>query len=89
METQASPIATASSLQAAKSHAIEAAGELRHAAEEKVVQLREVASAKAEHFRSSAKEHVSELESYVRDNPVKAVMVSLGVGMVMGMLWRH
>lgn len=78
-----------SSLKAAKSHAMEAAGELRHAAEEKVVELREVANAKAQHLRSSAKEQVSELESYVRANPGRSVMVSLGIGMLIGMLWRR
>jgi ElaB/YqjD/DUF883 family membrane-anchored ribosome-binding protein len=89
METQTFQAGPMASLQAAKSHALEAAGDLRHAAEEKVVELREVANAKAQHLKSSAQEQVSELEHYVRENPTKSVMVSLGVGMLVGMLWRR
>ena len=89
MESQAFQANPISSLQAAKSHALEAAGDLRHAAEEKVVELREVANAKAQHIRTSAKEQGSELENYVRQNPARSVLVSLGIGMLMGMLWRR
>lgn len=89
METQPYQPTAASSLQAAKTHAREAAGELRHAAEEKVVELRGAAEAKAQHFRTSAQEQMTELENYIRSYPAKSVLVSLGVGLLLGILWRR
>ena len=86
MDSQALHTSSVSSFQAAKSHAMEAAGDLRHAAEEKVVELKEVANAKAQSLKSSAQGQVSEWESYVRTNPVKSIAISAGVGMLIGML---
>jgi ElaB/YqjD/DUF883 family membrane-anchored ribosome-binding protein len=78
-----------SSLQAAKVHAREAAEELRLAAEQKIVSLRELAGVRARHFRTSAEDSISTMESYVRTNPSKSVLISLGVGLFLGALWHR
>ncbi len=78
-----------SSLEAAKVHAREAADELRQAAEQKIVALRQVAGARARHLRNTAEDSISTMESYVRTHPSKSVLVSLGVGIFLGALWQR
>jgi len=75
------------------------AEEIRRAAEQKAAELRAVASDRAREFkgaaqgawsdaRSKAKTWQSESEMYIRDNPMKAVFVAMGVGFVLGLLFR-
>jgi len=75
--------------EAGKSHAKEAAQEFGHAAEEKVTELKEAARDQVDHLRGTAEEYISDLEVYVRRNPTKSILISLGVGMFMGMFWRR
>ena len=60
------------------------ADEFRGAAQSKVQELRGA----AEKATSQAKSWQAEGEAYVRDNPTKAVLVALGVGLLLGFLLR-
>lgn len=77
------------SLQSAKVHAREAAEELRHAAEQKIAALRQLAGVRSRQWRNSAEDSISTMESYVRTNPSKSVLISLGVGIFLGALWQR
>jgi ElaB/YqjD/DUF883 family membrane-anchored ribosome-binding protein len=60
------------------------ADEFRGVAQDKVQELRGA----AEKATSQAKSWQAEGEAYVRDNPTKAVLVALGVGLLLGFLLR-
>ncbi len=90
----------ANKLESSKSHVKHAAGDLRAAAEAKAGELRGLAEAKAAEYRGKA-EHVygearerartfrEEGEEYVRENPTRAVAAALGVGFILGLLFRR
>ncbi len=59
-----------------KTHARKAAEDLRGAA-----------GALAEEYRGKAEE--AETEQYVRENPTKAVFTALGIGFVLGLIFRR
>lgn len=76
------------------------AKELREAASVGANRIRETATARAaqvrdyaEHgwddARTKAREWQNTGEAYVRDNPMKAVLTALGVGFVVGLLFRR
>jgi ElaB/YqjD/DUF883 family membrane-anchored ribosome-binding protein len=83
-----------------KSHAIHAAEDLRAAAEAKAHELRAIAEAKAQEYRGKAEHAFGEArvrartlredgEQYVRENPTKAVFTALGIGFVLGLVFRR
>ena len=83
-----------------KSHAVHAAEDLKAAAEAKAHELRTVAEAKAHEFRGKAEHAFDEAkvkartfredgEQYVRENPTRAVLTALGVGFVLGLIFRR
>ena len=83
-----------------KAHAIHAAEDLRAAAEAKAHELRAAAEAKAQELRGKAEQVYGEYrtrartiredgEQYVRENPTKAVLAALGVGFVLGLIFRR
>lgn len=100
-----------SKFEAGKTHAKQAAEELRAAAEEKAAELRATAEAKAAEFRATAGTKVQEYrakaeetyehartrahslreegEAYVREKPLQGVLTALGVGFVLGLLFRR
>ena len=89
-----------SKLEAGKAHAKQAAQELRGAAEEKAAELRNVAEAKASEYREKAEQAYEQArtrarslqeegEAYVRENPLRGVLTALGVGFVLGALFRR
>jgi ElaB/YqjD/DUF883 family membrane-anchored ribosome-binding protein len=69
---------------------------VRQAAEQKVDEFRETAEGKVQELRGAAQQATfqakswqAEGEAYVRDNPIKAVLVALGAGLVLGFLLRR
>jgi ElaB/YqjD/DUF883 family membrane-anchored ribosome-binding protein len=75
------------------------AEEIRRAAEKKAEELRQAAQSKAREFsgvagsawtdaQSKAKTWQAEGEAYVRQNPTKAIFVALGLGFVVGLMFR-
>jgi ElaB/YqjD/DUF883 family membrane-anchored ribosome-binding protein len=82
-----------------KTAATAKAEEIRKAAEQKAEEIRAAAEDKAREYRgkaenawsdarTKAKYWQTEGEAYVRDNPARAVLVALGVGFVLGLLFR-
>ena len=90
----------ASKFESGKAHAIHAAEDLRAAAEAKAQELRAAAESKAQELRGKAgqvygdyskraRTFHEEGEQYVRENPTKAVMAALGIGFVLGLIFRR
>jgi ElaB/YqjD/DUF883 family membrane-anchored ribosome-binding protein len=82
-----------------KSAASAKAEEIRRAAEKKAEELRQAAQDKAREFsgvageawtdaRARARTWQAEGEAYVRQNPTKAVLAALGLGFVIGLMFR-
>ena len=78
----------------------EKASEFRSVAEEKAAEFRTVAESKANEYRAQAEEtyhHArtrartlqEEGEAYVRENPLRGVLTALGVGFVLGLIFRR
>lgn len=83
-----------------KSHARQAAEELRAAASTKARELKDNATERAtaarqyaethwETARTQARDWHTSSEDYVRDNPTKAVLAALGIGFVLGLVFRR
>ncbi len=86
-------------LESSKSHVKSAADDLRSAAESKAAELRGMAEAKAAEYKGKAEQVYGDArnraltlreegEEYVRENPAKAVLTALGVGFVIGIIFR-
>ena len=76
-------------VQAAKDSVKEAAENLHASAEAKVAQFRDAAENAWSDAQSRAKTWQAEVESYVRQNPTKAVLMALGFGFVLSRrLWK-
>ncbi len=82
-----------------KAAAAAKAAEIRRVAEKKAEELRQLAQAKAQEFsgaagsawtdaRSRAKDWHSGTETYVRENPTKAILIALGLGFLFGLMFR-
>jgi ElaB/YqjD/DUF883 family membrane-anchored ribosome-binding protein len=87
-------------LESSKTHARKAAEDLRDAAgalageyRGKAEEAWDQARDKAEHAWGDAKVRVrsfqEETEQYVRENPTKAVFTALGIGFVLGLIFRR
>jgi len=89
----------ASKLNDGKQHATQAVHDLRAAAEAKAAELRATAEAKAAELRGKA-EHAyteardraqsfrGESEHWIRENPTRAVLTAMGVGFIVGLMFR-
>lgn len=100
MSNETIPGESTSKFESGKTHVIHAAEDLKAAAEAKAQELRAAAEAKAQEFRGKA-EHVygeakvrartlrEDGEQYVRENPTRAVFTALGVGFVLGLIFRR
>lgn len=84
----ASTAAAQSKLESSKGHAKKAADDLRTAATDIAGEYR----GKAEQAWGDAQDRVRTMqedgEQYVRENPMKAVLSALGIGFVLGMVFR-
>ena len=63
--------------------------EMGDAAREKYDQLRSSATDYYEQGRARAQEWEQGLEEYVREKPMKSLLIAAGVGMLLGVLWRR
>ncbi|HLL88919.1 MAG TPA: DUF883 C-terminal domain-containing protein [Tepidisphaeraceae bacterium] len=84
---------TATNLQAQAGQVAQQARDLgqqvKEQATQKYQQLREQATQYYDTSRQSATEWEQSLESYVRDQPVKSLLIAAGVGVVLGMVWKR
>lgn len=89
-----------SAFDASKEHISAAARDLGDAASVKIEDLRSQAKAKADEVRDKAntawgdasaraQTYQSETESYVRENPLKAIGIAVGIGFVLGVIFRR
>ena len=65
------------------------AAQLRDAAREKYDHLREQAEDYYQQGRDTAREWQGNLETYVREQPLKAVLIAAGVGVLLGAIWKR
>lgn len=95
----ASSAEAADKLNDGKKHASQAAQDLRAAAEAKAAEFRATAEAKAAEFRGKAEQAYSdardraetlrgESEHWIRENPTRAVLTAVGVGFILGLMFR-
>ena len=98
--TPAATTDPAQKLDSGKTHAVQAAQDLRAAAEAKAAQARAAAETKAGELRERATQTYGDVrdraqnlrtdsEQYIRDNPTRAVMTALGLGFVLGLIFRR
>lgn len=78
----------APSLKAAAAEARAAAGSLKEAAVAALDDARERARAATDEAKSQAQQRYGDLEAWVHQNPVRALGVAAGLGVVMGLLLR-
>lgn len=64
-------------------------GQVKDAAREQYENLRDQASQYYEQGRERAKEWEQNLENYVQEQPVKAMLIAAGVGFLLGALWKR
>jgi ElaB/YqjD/DUF883 family membrane-anchored ribosome-binding protein len=68
----------------------ELGGIARDAAQEKVTQLRDDASNCYEEGRETVRHVERTFEQYIREQPLKSILIAAGVGLVLGRFWmRH
>jgi ElaB/YqjD/DUF883 family membrane-anchored ribosome-binding protein len=77
--------AAAGNLKEAASAKVE---EIRHAAEQKAEELRSATQSKAQELKGTAESWQAEGHAYIRDNPTKSVLIALGLGLLLGLLFR-
>jgi len=63
--------------------------QVKETAHEKLQNLRETASEYYEQGREKAMEWEQNFENYVREQPIKSVLIAAGVGLVLGFVWRR
>jgi ElaB/YqjD/DUF883 family membrane-anchored ribosome-binding protein len=62
--------------------------EMRHAAEQKAEELRSATQSKARELKGTAESWQAEAHAYIRHNPIKSVLIALGLGVLLGLLFR-
>jgi len=94
------PAAAENKFESSKTHVRKAADDLRSAAGVMAGDLKSAAGAMAEEYRGKAEQAWEEArdrartlqedgEQYVRENPTKAVFTALGIGFVLGLIFRR
>ena len=64
-------------------------GQVRDMATERYSQLKDQASEYYESGRERAREWEENLEQYVQEKPLQAVLIAAGVGVLLGLLWKR
>jgi ElaB/YqjD/DUF883 family membrane-anchored ribosome-binding protein len=72
-----------------RDQASQVAGQVRDAAREKYEELRDQAADYYEQGREKAHEWQHGVEQYVQEQPIKALLIAAGVGMLLGILWKR
>ena len=75
--------------EASKTHARAAAAEMRDAATEAAREFRERAGGVAGEWQEKARTVQKEIEGYVREHPAKSILAAVGVGFVLGLIFRR
>src|SRR3954469_13838945 len=94
------PPAAQSKFESSKTHVRKAADDLRSAAGTMAGDLKSAAGAMADEYRGKAEQAWDDArerartlqddgEQYVRENPTKAVFTALGIGFVLGLIFRR
>lgn len=94
------PPAAQNKFESSKTHVRKAAEDLRSAAGTMAGDLKSAAGAMAEEYRGKAEQAWDDArervrtfqedgEQYVRENPTKAVFTALGIGFVLGLIFRR
>ena len=73
----------------AGAQAAAAAADIRDAATEAAQEIRDRFAAITGDFKARAKGWQNDVDNYVRENPTKSVLTALGVGFVIGALFRR
>jgi ElaB/YqjD/DUF883 family membrane-anchored ribosome-binding protein len=79
----------ASKLESSKTHARKAAEDLRTAATDMAQEYRGKAEQAWDDATSRARTLQEDGEQYVRENPTKAVFTALGIGFILGLIFRR
>ena len=64
------------------------AGQVRDSAREQYEHLRDTAGEYYDQGREKAQQWQQGIEQYVQDQPVKALLIAAGVGVLLGVLWK-
>ena len=82
-------------VESGKDHLGTAAGNLKEAASAKVEkirhgaeQLRSATQSKAQELKGTVESWQAEGHGYIRDNPTKSFLIALGLGVLLGLLFR-
>jgi ElaB/YqjD/DUF883 family membrane-anchored ribosome-binding protein len=67
----------------------EVGSHVRNAAQEQYENVRDRAAGYVEAGREKAREMEEGVESYVQENPIHAILIAAGIGMLIGLLWRR
>ena len=63
--------------------------QVREQAAEKYNELRDTATQYYQQGRERATEWEQNLESYVQEKPIQAILMAAGVGVLLGLLWKR
>lgn len=83
------PTAAQAKLESTKSHVRAAADDIKSAAGVMAEDYRDRAEQAWGEARERARTFQEESEEYVRDNPTKAVCAALGIGFLLGLIFRR
>ncbi len=64
-------------------------GQVREAATQKYGEVKDQATQYYNQGRDAAEQWEQNLETYVQDKPLQAVMIAAGVGLLLGLLWKR
>ena len=64
-------------------------GQVKDAAKEQYNNLRDKASDYYSQGKETVEQYTDTVEQYIQDQPIKAVLIAAGVGLVIGYLWKR
>lgn len=83
------PAGTQSKLESSKTHARKAADDIKSAAGAMAEEYRGKAEQAWGDAKDRARTFQEDSEEYVRENPTKAVFTALGIGFILGLIFRR